>query len=103
MVQGLLMEKLPQNPEDAKGPQLNGLGGDRMEIFRRPARPPLAIGVSAESSVSAARRIYLTAPSNADFRLVADRMYRALLGAKVDPFPRRKGLAGMPMRREPHA
>lgn len=48
-----------------------------------------------EKAVSLAKRIYLTAGVGEDFRTVAERMYRALLGVEVQPFVRRKGIPGL--------
>lgn len=48
------------------------------------------------AAVALARRIYLSATPTRNWRVVADRMFRALSGVSVAPFPLRKGIPGLP-------
>jgi hypothetical protein len=63
----------------------------------QPRYPACVVNVpGGPIAVAMAKRIYLTADPDADFKAVAERMYRALCGVNVSPFTRKKGVAGLP-------
>lgn len=51
------------------------------------------------AAVELAVKVFESAGPSDDFRVVAERMYRALRGVEVSPFPARKGLKGLPLGR----
>lgn len=60
-----------------------------------PERDGAGQGPGSPAAAVLAMEIYQEASESADWKLVADRMYRALIGAKVSAFvPRRKGFQG---------